>query len=145
MDFDDVMSRLEPIVGLSSLIGAPSSVRIGAVPGGAVTLGGAYEALAHAEHQQKGSTSDYAYWGWQGQVSFWRTVVSLLEAAEVTGRDHLPDVPFPDLDGKVVMDACSYMEEWGKEVKARSLAAPDPPEYPENPEHASRAMNPPTP
>lgn len=116
MKFDDVMNQLAPVVGLTSAIAAPSSVRSEGAPGPAVTLGGAREALAHVEQQQRGCKSDAAYWGYQGQVSYWRAVVSLLQAAEITGRDDLPDVPLPDLANRVVMDSTYLMEKWAESV-----------------------------
>ena len=122
MRFDDVMEKLAPVVGLTSLIGAPESVRSGGAKGVEVTLGGAREALAHASHQQNNARSDAAYWGYQGQVSYWRAVVSLLEATEITGRDHLPDVPMPDLSNRVVMDATYLMEQWAESVLAAAQA-----------------------
>lgn len=124
MKLSEVMGRLAPVVGLSSLIGDPASVRTQGASADAVTLGGAQEALAHVEHMQANAQSDYAYWGYQGQVSYWRAVVSLLEAADVTGPDNLPDIE-PDFLNRnlVVMDACHYMEKWAESVKAAAVAS----------------------
>ena len=117
MKFDEVMAKLTPVVGLSSAIGAPGSVRYEGASGEEVSLGGAREALAHAQQMQLDAKSDYAYWGYQGQVSYWRAVVSLLEAAEITGRDNLPDIEPSFIGGNyVVMDLCHYMETWAKDV-----------------------------
>lgn len=117
MKLSDVMDRLAPVVGLSSAIGAPGSVRTTGARANQVTLGGAAEALAHAEASQQAARSDAAYWGYQGQVSYWRAVVNLLKAAEITGPDDLPDIE-PDFLGRtqVVMDACSSMERWSEQV-----------------------------
>lgn len=117
MKLEEVMAKLRPVVGLSSLIGAPGSVRTEGADADRVTLGGAREALAHASELQNNAQSDYAYWGYQGQVSYWRTVVSLYEAAEITGPDMLPDIEPDFLGGNhVVMDLCHHMETWGKSV-----------------------------
>lgn len=126
MKLSDVMDRLAPAVGLSSLIGAPESVRAEGAQAEQVTLGGAREALAHAEHMQAGALSDYAYWGYQGQVSYWRAVVSLLEAAEITGPDNLPEIAPTFLDGNhVVMDLCHHMETWARSVRDAALSVSD--------------------
>lgn len=117
MKLHDLMDRLHPVVGFTSMIGAPESVRTAGAVGAEVTLGGAREALAHAEHMQNTAKSDAAYWGHQGQVSYWRAVVSLYEAADIAGPDNLPDIEPTFLDGNyVVMDLCHHMETWGKSV-----------------------------
>jgi hypothetical protein len=123
---DYVMDQLRPVVGLTSVLAASASVRFEGARADQVTLGGAREALAQVEHAQQDAGSDAAYWGYQGQVSYWRAVVSLLDAAELTGPDHLPDVAMPDLSNKVVMDASYEMEKWAKRVLEMAQAT-DPP------------------
>lgn len=128
MRLDDLMSKLRPVVGLSSLIGAPSSVRGIGADADRVTLGGAREALAHVEAQMIAATSDAAYWGYQGQVSYWRAVVKLYEAAELTGPDDLPDIEPDFLEGDhVVMDLCHRMETWAGWVLDAAKARKDTP------------------
>jgi len=113
----EIMSKLNPVVGFTSAIAAPSSVREHGAAADQVSLGGAQEALAHAEHMQAEAKSDAAYWGYQGQVSYWRAVVNLYRAAEITGPDDLPDIEPTFLDGNyVVMDLCHYMEKWAESV-----------------------------
>lgn len=117
MKLDEIMRKLEPVVGISSAIGAPDSVRLGGADADRVSLGGAREALAHAEHMQAEAKSDAAYWGYQGQVSYWRAVVNLYEAAELVGPDNLPDIEPTFIGGNyVVMDLCHHMETWAKSV-----------------------------
>jgi hypothetical protein len=41
--------------------------------------------------------------------------VNILEAAEITGPDNLPDVHYDDSPG-VVMDLCARQENFGKDV-----------------------------
>lgn len=118
MRLDYVMDQIRPVVGLTSVIEASGSVRFGGARADQVTLGGAREALAQVEHAQENAGSDAAYWGYQGQVSYWRAVVSLLCAAEWTGPNHLPDIAPPDLSNKVVMDASYAMEKWAERVLA---------------------------
>lgn len=118
MRLNDVVGKLAPVVGLSSMIGAPGSVRLGQIDPDRITLGGAHEALANVKNLQDNCGSDYAYWGYEGQRAYWQAVVYLFEAAKITGPDELPDVAFPDLSNKVVMDAAFYIERFGKEVLA---------------------------
>lgn len=83
------------------------------------TLAEARKKLAAAQQAQANCRSDYAYWGYQGDVSYWRAATNLLEAAELVGADQLPDVAAPRTGG-VVMDVCSYVEQFGAEVLRRS-------------------------
>lgn len=115
MKLDEALGRIAPVVGLSSLIGAPGS--IGTEPDGVPTLAEAQEKLAGVRNAQAKANSDYAWWGYEGEKAFWETVVSLLEAAAITGPDNLPDVDGPDTEGRVVMDACAAMTRWGRQVK----------------------------
>src|SRR3990167_7315523 len=101
MKLDDVLKELTPVVGLTSLIGAPQSVssRQALQP----TLRQARREYERVQAAQAASNSDAAYWGWEGQRAYWACLVSLLEATEITGEDNLPDVPLPKRIG-VVMD-----------------------------------------
>lgn len=122
MRLDDVMNTIRPVVGRTSLIGAPDSVDpIGASPG-TLTLEGAREKLAAVKEAQDSARSDAAYWGYEGQRAYWACVESLLEAAEITGPDNLPDVPIPDVSAHVVMDAAFHLENFGAEVLKRARA-----------------------
>lgn len=81
-----------------------------------VSLQAASEQLMLATERQNNSQSDWAYWGYAGDIAYWRAVVNILRAAEITGPDNLPDVPPPDLENKVVMDACAEVERFGARV-----------------------------
>lgn len=116
MKLNDVLSRLAPVVGLTSMIGAPDSVRLGQIDPNHITFGGAHEALANIKDLQDNCGSDAAYWGYEGQRAYWQTAVYLFEAAKITSPENLPDVALPDLSNTVVMDACYHMEQFGKQV-----------------------------
>ena len=116
MRLDDVLNRLAPVAGLTSMAAAPESVRTDQIDSNRITLGGAYEALAHVQDQQNNCGSDAAYWGYEGQRAYWQAVVYLLEAAKITGADSLPDMQIPDLSNRVVMDAAFYMQQFGEQV-----------------------------
>jgi hypothetical protein len=60
--------------------------------------------------------SDWSYWSILGDLEYWKAIVSILEAGELAGHDNLPDVPAPNMDGLVVMDAISNVSEFGNTV-----------------------------
>jgi hypothetical protein len=122
MKLNDVLNQLAPVVGFTSLVAAPESVRIDQPDPLRITLGGAYEALAHVTIRQKNCGSDAAYWGYEGQRAYWQSVVYLLEASKITGPDDLPNVELPDLSNRVVMDAAYLIEQFGKQVLEKANA-----------------------
>jgi hypothetical protein len=117
----DVWPRIAPVAGLTSAIAAPESVAARG-PAAPVSLASARAERDGLIRARDASTSDAAYWGYVGQIAYWRAVVSLLEAVELVGPDNLPDVEPPDQDG-VVMDNAARLQEWGDEVLARAREA----------------------
>lgn len=75
----------------------------------------AQQKLEDAEKAQRDCTSDWAYWGYQGDVSYWKAVVDILTAANLMEGEDLPDVPAPKLGG-VVMDDCSKVQKYGRNI-----------------------------
>lgn len=114
MNLEQALGPIAPIVGFSSLIGAPESVSTEKIVD--IDLQEAMKTLEKIKDAQKNCGSDYAYWGYEGQRSYWSTVVNILQAAKIVGSDNLPDVPPPDTEGKVVMDACWYIEKYGRDI-----------------------------
>jgi hypothetical protein len=116
----DILPRLGPVIGFSSLLGAPGSVssRQELNP----TLEQAQAQLDKVLTAQRNCQSDYAYWGYEGQKAYWRCLVDLCKAAEITGPDNLPDVALPKLEGQIVMSACGNMESFGRAVLAAAKA-----------------------
>lgn len=122
MKLSDVLQHIGPTVGLSSLIGAPESVASSiAHTHVGIVADKAREKLAEAKRLTAAAPSDYAYWGYAAQVSYWQMVCHLMEAAELVGPDNLPDVPLPGSDG-IVMDLMAQQERFGREVLARAKA-----------------------
>lgn len=123
MNLKQALEPIAPVVGLSSLIGAPGSISTEKAVD--IDLQGAIKKLTEIEDAQKKCGSDYAYWGYEGQRAYWSATVDILHAAELVGNDNLPDVPPPDTDGKVVMDACWYIQKYGKDIleKAEEMKA----------------------
>ena len=116
MRFDDVAARIGPMYGLTTMIDSPASVDIRQPEVERLTLGGAREKLAHMLQMREDARSDAAYWGYDSQCAYWQCIVSLLEAAQIVGRDLLPDVEIPDLSGQVVMDANWDLIQFGARV-----------------------------
>lgn len=71
--------------------------------------------LQEAEEAQRNCSSDAAYWGYQGQVSYLRAVSNILKAAQITGPDNLPDIE-PPQGGGVVMDECAKIERFARAI-----------------------------
>lgn len=86
------------------------------------TLTQAREKLAAAQEAMREAKSDYAYWGYQGDASYWGSVVSILKAADLVGADSLPDVQPPSLEGLVVMDQCAAVERFGQAILDKAKA-----------------------
>lgn len=113
MTLEEALAPIAPVVGLSSLIGAPSSVSSQQAVAPTLTSARArYEELRDAMNNAQ---SDFSYWGYAGQVSYWKAVVDILEAAELAGADNLPDVE-PPRQGGVVMDQMSLIERYGETI-----------------------------
>lgn len=120
MKLADALNKLSgPTRGFTSVIAATlGGGELKSVSGGKraeESLPEAREKLAHFQQAQRDCKSDAAYWGYMGDVSYWTAVIALLEAAEITGPDQLPDVQFDDRPG-VVMDMCARQERFGLEV-----------------------------
>lgn len=82
------------------------------------TLDQARGELQRVRDAQAAATSDAAWWGYQGQLSYWQAAVNILEAADLVGFDSLPDV-MPGTaaqGGGVLMDQCAAQERYGSAV-----------------------------
>ena len=119
MTVDEALAKIHAPKGLTSMIAGVMSGDFAPIQdqnaeGSSLTL--AMAELERAQRAQVNAKSDWAFWGYQGDVSYWRAVVSILEAAEITGPNDLPDIEGPDLTNCVVMDACSKVESFGKAI-----------------------------
>jgi len=117
-----------PVRGMTSVISATiGGGDLNSISGGkadeAISLERAQEELARCFEAQKGCKSDAAWWGYMGDIAYWRTVISILKAG-VLCNGFVPDLAGPDRDG-VVMDVYNKMEKWGFAVlkAAEKLAA----------------------
>jgi len=123
---EQMLGQIRGPMGFSSLVHgllSGDSSGLDREPPAGSTLETARARLAAVETAQANCGSDYVYWGYEGEAAAWRAAVSILEAAEITGADDLPDMPYTPRGG-VLMDECYHLEEWGRSVleKAKSRA-----------------------
>ena len=117
MTVEKALEPIAPVVGTTTLIAGLMSgdtKSIGEKPKRLLTLQEAREKLAATKKAQDNCDSDWAYWGYEGTLAYQRAMVSILEAAELSPE--LPDVEPPDVANKVVMDACSAIEQYGETI-----------------------------
>lgn len=130
MKLTDALDKLHPIVPMSPFIGNILNEfklsDLKEIKNNKIVkaLKEAEKAYKNAHQRTENTTSDYSYWSALGTETVWETVVNLLRSAQKVGADNLPDIPFPDLKDKVVMDAQWYMMKWGAEVAKASGAEP---------------------
>lgn len=124
MTLDEAISRLGgPTVGMTTLIAAAMSLDFSSVPKGGAdspatppALRAAAETkLAALKEAQNKAQSDWAWWGYAGDIGYWTAIVNLTKAAEICGADRLPDVDGPE-QGVVVMDQIANQESWARQV-----------------------------
>lgn len=129
MKLEDALKPLAPVRGVTSIVDALLSGNLDPVAGKArvgETLIEAKQKLEAAQTSQSNCGSDAAWWGWQGDISYWRTIVNILEAAQITGPDNLPDIQFVPKGG-VVMDQMAGQERYGRAMleAARNSVTPE--------------------
>lgn len=118
MKIADALNQFGPARGFTSMLAGLMSGDLAPISGGqrvSESLTEARARLADVTQSQHDCKSDWAYWGYQGDISYWTAVIALLEAAEITGPDALPDIPYKSKAG-VVMDICAEQERYGRRV-----------------------------
>lgn len=76
----------------------------------------AEEMIAKYQQDLKDCKSDWSYWSILGDLEYWKAIKNILDAAALVGNNDLPDIPFPDLEGCVVMDAIGRVQKFGVDV-----------------------------
>lgn len=128
MNVQEALSQIHAPKGMTSVIAGVMSgdfdpIRDQSAVGS--SLSEARKKLEAVVEAQRNCGSDWAWWGYQGDISYWKAVVSILEAADLVGADKLPDVPAPKRDG-VVMDVCAHVERFGTEILRQAKESPAP-------------------
>lgn len=125
MKLSEALSAIHPVMGASSVIAAlfgaadPSSVSDKKATDNIAEVAARIEEV---KNRQDNCQSDAAWWGYEGQLSYLKAVYDVLTAAELVGKDNLPDVDPPRQDG-IVMDIYYQQEQYGKEILRRAQEA----------------------
>ena len=123
MKLSDVLDNLCAPKGLTSIISGVMSDDFSVLPKKQDTTGGlqmAKDKVVAYQKQLDECKSDWSYWSILSDLEYWKCMVNVLEAADITGPDNLPDVPFPNLEGKVVMDAIYENTKFGAAIFAKA-------------------------
>jgi hypothetical protein len=80
----------------------------------------AEEMIAKYEKDLHSCKSDWSYWSILGDLVYWKAIKNILDASAIAGSNNLPDIPIPDLNGCVVMDAIYKVEKFGFEVLSKT-------------------------
>ena len=120
MDLQTALSQIKGPVGFSSLVAGlmgndPHGLNRQSPVG--ATLAEAEAKLEAVRKAQNECKSDYAYWGYEGEVAAWEAAVDVIRAAEIVGPDNLADIPYSP-GGGVVMDECAKLSRWGTAILA---------------------------
>lgn len=122
MKVEDVLPKLhELIVGnedieLTVPVGKPSYEKVLRTETRAIGYRNGTTAIGGIEQQEA-----------QAEVSYWRSLRSLLEAEQLLDSSDLPNVDLPDTSKSVLMERCAFVEEWAADVlaQARKIANPE--------------------
>ena len=124
MNIDEALSKIHAPKGITSMLAGALSGDFDPIRGPDLitkNLDVAKGKLAEVIESQSNCRSDWAFWGYEGDKAYWSAVVNILEAAAIVGADNLPDVTGPEV-GCVVMDQCSYITKFGKDILAAAKA-----------------------
>lgn len=118
MTLQQALGMIHAPKGVTSIVAGLLSGDTGSIQGQnavGVSLKEAQSRLAAVRTAQDNCQSDWAYWGYNGDIAYWSAVVDLLKAAAIVGVDNLPYVDPPGADG-VVMDVQHRVKEFGATV-----------------------------
>jgi hypothetical protein len=118
MKLEKMLSQISAPKGMTSVISGIMNDDFSVLPhqkGVGASIKRAKEEVKKHEKQLRECQSDWAYWSILGDISYWRCIKNILEAADIVGEDNLPDIYFKQ-DGIVVMDAIGKVEKYGEEV-----------------------------
>lgn len=128
MTTKEAISMIHAPKGMTSIIAGVMSGDYSVLPHDKGEGSDLFKAKAEHDKYKKALNeckSDWAYWSILGDVAYWGAIVDILEAGELVGHENLPNVPAPNVEGLVVMDAIGKVESFGKEVlrKAKENAS----------------------
>jgi hypothetical protein len=114
MTLDEVFASLEAPRSVNISLRAPESTspKPSAIP----TVVEAKRELSSLSQLQANSASEEQWWGYAGQIAYWRCLTDILAAVEIVGDDDLPEVAVPVLSDADIKDDVARTEEFGKLV-----------------------------
>lgn len=126
MKLQEALQSIHAVKGVTSIIAGVSSGDYSVLPKEPTLQSSIAEARANIDKYQdliNKCTSDWSYWSILGDLEYWESIHDILQAAELVGSDNLPDIPKPNTEGCVVMDAIGRVRDFGKNMldEARRL------------------------
>jgi len=120
MNLQEAINNLRAPQGVTTMIGAllsGDSKPVHHSKGEKVPLKIAEAKLADLIEKQNNCGSDWAWWGYNGEIVYWKALVCILKAAKITGNDNLPDIDTPKYNANsAVMDLQGQVEGYGKRI-----------------------------
>lgn len=123
MKLKDALSKIFPAQGATTVMSALmtgdfSSVKeVGIVEKGINEL---EQELKETIEAQRNCGSDWAYWGYEGTISYLKSAIHILKAAKMVGEDNLADIDAPNSNG-VVIDVQANVERFGEKIYQEAL------------------------
>lgn len=115
MNLEEALEPLKPVMGMSSVIAGLMSGDFDPLDDRPMTDldPAAVEAkLKRTQQEQAECQSDWAYWGYEGQIAYLTALRDILEAFKLVS-----EVPYVEPPGGfVVMDVYSQQERYGREI-----------------------------
>ena len=119
MTVQQAISNIHAPKGMTSIISGVMSGDYSVLPhdkGVDADLAKAKEMVAQSKKQLDECKSDWSYWSILSDLEYWKAIENILQAAVLVGENNLPDIPKPDMEGLVVMDAISKVSKYGDAI-----------------------------
>jgi hypothetical protein len=123
MNLQEALQSVHAVKGVSSIMAGVSTGDYSVLPKEPTLQSSIVEAKANIEKYQdmlNKCTSDWSYWSILGDLEYWESVHDILQSAELVGPDNLPDIPKPNTEGCVVMDAIGRVRDFGRDMLIQS-------------------------
>jgi hypothetical protein len=123
MNLQEALQSVHAVKGVSSIIAGVSTGDYSVLPKEPTLQSSIVEAKSNIDKYQdmlNKCTSDWSYWSILGDLEYWESVHDILQSAELVGPDNLPDIPKPNTEGCVVMDAIGRVRDFGRDMLIES-------------------------
>jgi hypothetical protein len=119
MKLDDVFGILEPPVSYAAKKHAPGFIGKSV---SSTTVSEAQGRIKGLMRIQATATSDAEIEAIVGRITYWRTLIDVLHAADLVGPDNLPDVPVPIQGNADIHKECERLSDFGQSVLRQAKA-----------------------